>query len=66
MSVLILTATFVTDISHPKRNERKVIINVQYTGPYAKQGYPLFLSDFNESWISFIDFRKHTQIWNSA
>jgi hypothetical protein len=55
---LIFATTFVTDISHPKKTDRNVIINVQYTGLYEKYGYPLLLSDFNESWISLIDFRK--------
>jgi len=26
--------------------------------------YPLFLSDFNESWIFWTDFQKNTQIYN--
>ena len=36
MSLLILSTTFVRDISHPKETERDVMVNVQYTGLYAK------------------------------
>jgi hypothetical protein len=36
--------------------EFKEILSQMYTGLHVK--YPLFLSDFNETWIFWADFRK--------
>ena len=41
-----------------RRNERDITINV-YTSSYK---VPLFLSDFNGTWVSLIDFGKITLI----
>ena len=46
MCVLIFCTTFFRNISHSKRNWAR----------YVK--YPLFLSDFNETWVFSEDFRK--------
>jgi len=42
------------------RTEREMIKNIQYICLHVK--YPLFLSDFNESWILSAVFKKIAQI----
>jgi len=44
-----------SDISHSKKNWTRYV-NKTYTGLRVK--YPLFVSDFNETWILSTDFRK--------
>ena len=55
MRVLILSTTFVWNISHYKKKWAKCDKKM-YIGLHAK--YPLFLSDFNENWIFSKNFRK--------
>jgi len=45
-----------------RRKEWDIIIHVQCVGLHVK--YPLFLSDFNETWIFSTNFQKSTQITN--
>jgi hypothetical protein len=50
---------FVWNISHSKKSiKRNVIKNVIA----LRVRYPLFLSDFNETWVFSTDFRKNTHI----
>jgi hypothetical protein len=56
-SLQILSETFII----LRRNERDMIKNVHWTSctvPFILVQYPLFLSDFNETWIFSTDFRK--------
>jgi hypothetical protein len=49
-SLRLLSETFVI----LRRNERDIIINIYWSSLM----YPLFLSDFNETWVFWTDFRK--------
>jgi hypothetical protein len=53
MRVLIFCTTFVWNISHSRKNWARYH---KYIGSHVK--YPLFLSDFNETWMFSEDFRK--------
>ena len=62
MCVLIFWTIFVWNISHSRRNERDrskmfIVLRVKY---------PLFLSDFNETWIFSTDFLKYQISWKSV
>ena len=59
MCVLIFPTTFVWKFSHSKKNSARYY---QYCTLVLK--YLLFLSHFNECWISLTDFSKNTQIKN--
>ena len=64
MCVVVSSTTFVRNVSRSKKN--LVIIRSKTTSGYVK--YPLFLSDFNETWIFSIVFRKilkHQISWKS-
>jgi len=55
MCVLFFSTAFVWNISHSKKNWAKYDKKM-YGGIHVT--YPLFLSDFNETWILLTDFRK--------
>jgi len=55
MCALSLSTTFVWDISHSRRKWARYD-KIMYIGIHVK--CPLFLSDFNETWIFAKDFRK--------
>jgi hypothetical protein len=65
MCVLILSTTFVWDISHSEEN------SARYYRKYTKSLHvkcPLFLSDFNEIWIisrDFLEILKYQISWKS-
>jgi hypothetical protein len=61
MCVLIFSTTFVWNISYSKNNGARYDQNCVLVF-HVK--YPLFLSDFNESWIFRADFLKNIQISN--
>jgi hypothetical protein len=54
MCVLIFSATFVRNISHLRKIQRDISINV-HKSPFK---YPLFLLDFNKTIIFWEDFLK--------
>jgi hypothetical protein len=57
MCVLFISTNFVRNISHSKKNwARYDKRNVRNIGLHVM--YPLFLSDFNETWIFQTDFRE--------
>ena len=58
--VLIFSTTFVGIISHSKKNWARNYHKLYRS--YVK--YPLFLLDFNETWIFSTGFFKNTQILN--
>jgi len=60
MRVSIFSITLVSKISHCKKNLARNYH--KYTCLHVK--YPLFLSDFNESWIVLTCFLKNTQTSN--
>jgi len=53
--VSIFSTTFVRNIFHSKQKLSMIWSNV-YIGPHVE--YPLFLSDFNKTWVCSTDFRK--------
>ena len=54
MCVLSFSTTFVWNISHSKKKWAR--LKRKYIGVHVT--YPLFLSDFNETWIFCTEFRK--------
>jgi hypothetical protein len=56
----IKSTTSVWDISHAKKNY--TIRSQKCNGLHVK--YPLFLSDYNKTWIFFGRFPKNAQTWN--
>ena len=60
MCVLIFSTTFVWNISF--QEEVSEIWSKMYIGLHVK--YPLFLSDFNETWIFWTDFQNSTSVLN--
>jgi hypothetical protein len=59
--VLILSTTFVWDVSHFKKNWARY--------DHKRVKYQLFLSHFNDTWISSMDFRKILKLqikWKSV
>ena len=58
MCVLIFSTTFVRNVLHSKNLASHD--HLCYIGLHVK--YPLFLSDFNETWIFLERFSKNTQI----
>ena len=61
MCVSIFSTTFVSKhfSFHEKGNE---MWSKMYVGPHVQ--YPLFLSDFKDTWILSADFRKNAQLSN--
>jgi hypothetical protein len=49
--------------SHLKKELKEMRSNI-YIGFHVK--YPLFLSDFNGTWVFLTDFRKNTKIYNAT
>jgi hypothetical protein len=60
MCIVILSTIYAETFLILRRNEWDVI--KMYIDLHVK--YPLFLSDFNETWIFSKDFRKKPQIQN--
>jgi len=54
--VFIFSTTFVRNISHSKNNSARYYHTCTYIG--IQVNYSFFLSDFNEAWIFWADFRK--------
>jgi hypothetical protein len=55
MCVFIFSIKFVCNISHPKKKMSEICSKI-YICVHVK--YPLFLSDFSDTWTFSIDFRK--------
>jgi hypothetical protein len=60
MCVLILSTTFVWNISHSKKNSEIYYHKCTYIGLLHVK-YRLLLADFNETWIFAADFHKMLQ-----
>ena len=59
MCVSISSTNFTWDVCHSKK-KMSAIWSKMSSGLHVK--YPLFLSDFNETWIFLTDFEKYTNI----
>ena len=58
MCILIFSTKFVWNISHSKKTSARYYHKYTYIGLHVK--YPLFVSDFNETWI----FSTYIQQWS--
>jgi hypothetical protein len=58
MCVLVFSTTFTSNIPIRKIIKRNIVINAKSL--HVK--YPLFLSDFNDTWAFYMDFRKKKKL----
>jgi hypothetical protein len=63
MRALIFSTNFVWKFYHSKKKSARYYHKCTYIGLHVK--YPLFLADFDESWISWTQFRKILKYQNA-